>query len=298
MIPDLFSLAIFVRAIETGSISKAAHQSNIALGAASRRIQILESRYSVKLLIRSAEGVKPTPAGEEVMQFARNMLSEAAKLRAHLNLFTQGIKGRVRVKAITSAITQFLADDIAIFSKKFPEIRIELEENLTAEILLALQTGRVDVGVVIDGLSRDGLTSIEYRRDRLIAIVPSKHPLKAKQVTFSKIIQYDMVGLDSVMGISRLLAHAALVAGEPLQLRAQVQSFEALCKLVQAGLGIGVVPENIGRYFAPRMGLRTLWLTDTWAERRMFVCFRDSTGLSPEALRFVQYLNTKPTNEV
>ena len=83
---------------------------------------------------------------------------------------------------------------------------------------------------------------------------------------------------------------ARVGAGQPLRLRVQVRSFEAVCKLVQAGMGIGVLPEASAIDFAPQMGLRLIRLTDTWAERTMRVCVRDLENLPQIGRKLVEQL--------
>jgi DNA-binding transcriptional LysR family regulator len=279
-LPDLVSLVLFLRAIDNNSLSKAAEQSNIALAAASRRISLLEHLYGVQLLYRSTKGVEPTPAGKALAQHARTLLTDTEKLQTALSDYAGGVKGHVRIQANTSAITQFLPGDLAAFSARYPDVKLELVERRSHEIAQALREGNTDIGVVMNGTPIEGLASHEYRRDRLVAIVPRRHPLRVRQIEFAQLIKYDLVGLESSAAMMRLLAQAALEAGLPLRLRVQVWSFEAVCKLVQAGMGVGILPEAAAHDFAPVMGLRLIHLKDAWADRRMLVCVRDVASLS------------------
>ena len=290
MLPDLVSLALFVRAVDTKSLSKAAEQSHIALAAASRRIALLEHRYGVKLLYRSSQGVEPTPAGMSLALHARRMMEQAEKLKAELSDYAKGVKGHIRIKANTSAITQHLPKDLAQFAAAYPDVKIELEESRSVEIVQALREGSADIGVVMDGVAREGLVSYEYRRDRLVAIVPRGHELRARQVPFEQLLKYDLVALDSPAAMMRLLSEAAAGAGQPLRLRVQVKSFEAVCKLVQANMGIGVLPEAAALDFAPVMGLRLIRLTDDWSDRCMHVCVRDFDSLPANGRKLVEQL--------
>ena len=290
MFPDLISLALFVRAVDTRSLSKAADQSHIALAAASRRIALLEHRYGVQLLYRSSQGVEPTPAGMSLVQHARKMMEQAEKLHADLSDYAKGIKGHIRIKANTSAITQHLPKDLAEFSAAYPDVRLELEESRSVEIVQALREGSADIGVVMDGVAREGLASFPYKRDRLVAVVPRGHEMRARQASFESLLKYDLVALDSPAAMMRLLARAAGAAGQPMRLRVQVKSFEAVCKLVQANMGIGVLPEIAALDFAPVMGLRLIRLTDEWAERCMHVCVRDFDSLPANGRKLVEQL--------
>ena len=290
MLPDLVSLALFLRAVESRSLSKAAEQSHLALAAASRRIALLEYRYSVPLLYRSSKGVTPTPAGLSLAAHARRMIDEADKLGAAMADYAEGVKGHLRIQANTSAITQYLPQDLARFAAEYPELKLELEESRSVEIVQALRDGRADIGIVMDGVELDGLARFPYRKDRLVAVVPRGHEVRTRTAPFARLLKYDLVGLDGSAAMMRLLSSAAVRAEQPLRLRIQVKSFEAVCKLVQAGMGIGVLPEVAARDFVPLMGLRLIRLTDDWADRSMHVCVRDIDTLPAPARKLVEML--------
>jgi DNA-binding transcriptional LysR family regulator len=294
MLPDLVSLAIFVRAVEANSLSKAAEQSHIALAAASRRITLLEQRYGVQLLYRSPQGVHVTPAGQTLALHARQMLEQAEKLKLDLSDYAKGIKGHIRIQAHTSAITQFLPRELSVFASRHPDVKLDLQECRSVEVAQALREGRADIGVIMDGPWLDGLITYEYRRDRLVAVVPRGHEVRARQAAFEELIGYDLVALDSSAAMMRLLQEAAANAGQPLRLRMQVKSFDSVCKLVQAGMGIGVLPHDAALNLAPVMGLRLVRLTNSWATRRMFVCIRDPSQLAPVCRLLVDQMIQHP----
>jgi DNA-binding transcriptional LysR family regulator len=279
MLPDLVSLQLFLRAVDARSLSKAAAQSHLALAAASRRIVQLEHCYGVQLLYRSAQGVEPTPAGLSLAFHARQLLRQEEQLRAELSDFAKGIRGHIRLQANISAITQFLPGDLAAFVAEFPDIKIELEESRSGAIAQAVREGRADIGIVLEGTDLQGLQSFPYRADRLVAVVPRGHPLRLRKAAFAELLKHDFVGLDSQAAMMKLLADAAAALGEPLRLRVQVSSFEAVCKLVQAGMGIGVLPEGPAREFGRVIGLRSILIADPWARRRMCLAVRDLVSL-------------------
>ncbi|HEX4986758.1 MAG TPA: LysR substrate-binding domain-containing protein [Burkholderiales bacterium] len=290
MLPDLVSLALFVRVAETRSITRAAEASHIALAAASRRMSLLEHQYGVKLLERTARGAELTPAGRAVLHRARQILGQVEQLRAELDEYASGGRGHVRMQASASAISQFLPADLATFSAAAPEVAIALEERFSGEIVQALRAGATDVGIVMDGTPMDGLQWFDYKTDQLVAVLPRKHPLRSRSVLFSSLLDYDFVGLESATAITRLLVDQAAVAGKPLRARVQVHSFAALCKIIEAGLGVGVMPEGAAKPFVAAKQLRAVRLGDPWATRRMYVCVRDYDALPAIARRLVDHL--------
>lgn len=295
MLPDLVSLALFVRIAEARSITKAAEASHIALAAASRRMSLLEHQYGVKLLNRTARGAELTPAGKAVLHRAREILSQVDQLKSELSEYASGRKGHVRIQASASAISQFLPVDLMTFSTQAPNVVLALEERFSGEIAQALREGATDVGVIMEGTPMDGLEWFDYKSDQLVAVVPKKHPLRSRSVVFSALLDNDFVTLESATAITRLLTDQAAVARKALRARIQVHSFAALCKMIEAGLGIGVLPEGAARPFVAAMQLRLIRLGDPWARRRMYVCVRDYKSLPAIARKLVDHLRRAGT---
>jgi DNA-binding transcriptional LysR family regulator len=291
VLPDLVSLALFVRVAEARSITRAAEASHIALAAASRRMSLLEHQYGVRLLDRTARGAELTPAGKALLNRARQILSQVDQLKAELGEFAAGGKGHVRIQASASAISQYLPADLATFSVLAPQAVLALEERFSGEIVQALREGTTDIGVIMQGTPMDGLEWFDYKADKLVAVVPKKHPLRSRSVVFSALLDNDFVTLENATATTRLLIDQAAVARKPLRARIQVHSFAALCKMIEAGLGIGIMPEGAARPFVAAMRLRLIRLSDPWATRRgMYVCVRDYASLPALARKLVDHL--------
>jgi DNA-binding transcriptional LysR family regulator len=291
MRPDLASLTLFIRIAETKSITKAAAACHIALAAASRRVSQLEDQFGVELLHRTPRGVELTPAGEALLFHARQMMERVDQMRAEISDYTMGAKGVVRMQANASALAQYLPEDLAAFSATHPAIKVSLGEERSSAIVAALLAGHTDVGIVMEGAEgADAIQLYDYRADTLVCALPVKHPLRAKTLAFNQLLDHDFVGLESNTVISRLCAHQADLAGKPLRLRVQVKSFDVVARLIQAGLGIGVLPEAAVKVYAKSMGLRFIRLSDAWAQRRMFVGVRDYRLLPAAARQLVDHL--------
>lgn len=290
MRPDLSSLALFVRIAETRSITKAAEANHIALAAASRRITQLEDQFGVQLLFRTARGVELTPAGNAMLFHARQMLGKVDEMRAEISDYSKGAKGMVRVHANASALAQYLPDDLATFAAAHPAIKVSLSEERSGAIVDAVRSGTADVGIVMEGAEANGVELYEYRTDTLCAVVPRKHPVRDRRIAFARLLEHDFVGLEGNTVISQIMLEQASKAGKPLRLRVQVKSFDVVARMIQAGLGIGVLPEAAARAYVRPMGLRLVPLTDGWARRRMFVCARHYASLPAPARQLVDHL--------
>lgn len=287
---DPVSLALFTRVATTRSITKAAELSHIALAAASRRLTLLEQQLGVQLLERTARGVELTPAGRAALYHAQQILGQINQMVAEVSDYAKGSKGHVRLQASPSAVGQFLADDLAAFGAVAPQVAIALEERASAAIAQALRDGTTDVGVVMEGAPLDGLQLFDYNVDRLVALVPRDHAIRDRQVAFERLLPFDFVSLESETVVARVLMDQSAAAQKPLRIRVQVRSFPGLCKMVGAGLGIGVLPEGDARPLVSAMKLRIVQLTDDWAVRHLYVCVREYQTLPSAARKLVDHL--------
>jgi DNA-binding transcriptional LysR family regulator len=288
---DLVSLSLFTLVVRTGSISKGAELSHLAIGAASRRVSDLEAAVGVALLERHSRGVRPTAAGRVLFDRARSVLKEVEHLSADLSDFASGVVGTIRLWANTSAITQFLPRELREFQSDNPGIRIELEEQNSSDIVLAVLDGRADCGIFADRTAAHGLRLLDYRRDRLVLVVPAGHPLqRRKAVAFAEAVDDDYVCLASNTSLSRRLHEETELLGRRLRVRIQVRSFDAMCLMVAHGMGVAVLPEAAIRPHLLSMHLKRIVLTDAWALRQLLIGVRDVEGLARPVRALVDHL--------
>lgn len=275
MLPDIDSLALFVRAAELRSLTKAAEASHIGLAAASRRIALLEHRFQAPLFERSPRGVELTAAGSTLFVHARALLLRMNHLQADMADYAAGRRGILKVLASTSAMTEFLPEDLAGFTAANPDIRLIIEERWSVEIVTAVAASDADVGIIMEGHSHDGITTFPYRSDRLAVVMRGDHPLAGRApLAFADVLAHDVIALEGGSSMMRLLSTQAAIAGKTFRLRVQVRSFEAVCRMVQAGLGVGILPLQAATVLASGLALDVQPLADDWAERRMLVCVR------------------------
>ncbi len=291
MLPDSDSLALFVRAAELRSLTKAAEASHIGLAAASRRMALLEHRFKTALLERSPRGVELTSAGAALLVHAKALLMQLNQMQADMNDHATGRRGALRILANTSAMTEFLPADLAAYAREHPDVRVVVEERWSAEIVKAVQSAEADIGIIVEGLRIEGLDVFPYRTDRLAAVMPATHPLAtAERLQFVDVLDHDIVALEGGSSMMRLLAEQAVVAARTLDLRIQVRSFEAVCRMVQSGLGVGLLPYQAASELGRSMGLVVRQLPEEWAERRMLICVRKERAPNSSVESLLQHL--------
>jgi DNA-binding transcriptional LysR family regulator len=291
LLPDIDSLALFVRAAELRSLTKAAEASHIGLAAASRRMALLEHRFKTALLERSPRGVELTPAGASLLPHAKALLHEINEMQAEMRDHADGRKGALRILANTSAMTESLPADLAAFQRLNPDVRLSVLERWSSEIVRDVLGGEADVGIVVEGLQTDGLDTRVYRTDRIAVVMPQTHPLASvPEMKFADVLDDDLVALESSASMMRLLTEQAVIEERTLQLRVQVRSFEAVCRMVQAGLGLGILPFEGASVIGDALGLVVRPLSESWAERNMLVCVKKERTANTSVAKLVDYL--------
>ncbi len=279
MLPDIDSLVLFVRVAEMQNLTRAAEASFITVPAASRRLSLLEHQFKAQLFERHSRGMALTPAGDRLLSLAREVIASVHHMRAEMGNYESGRQSVLRIQGNTSAMTQFLPGDIASFQLAHDDVRIVMEECWSEDAVRRVRSGEADVGVVVQGCEVEGLWTRPYRRDRLAAVVRDDDPLNKPEVAFEDLLERDLVGLEGSSTLTRLLIAQASSLLRPMALRVQVRSFEAVCRAVEARLGVGILPLTAARSFAQSMELKVLPLTNDWALRRMILCVR----IQPEA---------------
>ena len=288
---DLSDLRLFRHVVEAGSITAGAARAHLALAAASTRIRNMEEALGAALLVRGRQGVTPTQAGRTLLQHARLILQHAERLREDLSAYAGGLAGQIRMLSNTNALTEFLPEALSSFLAAHRNVSVDLEERLSDEIVGMVAEGVADLGIVAGTVDVSALETYPFRKDRFVLVVARDHPLAGRsQVAFAEVLDHDFVGLDRASALQRFLAAKAAPTGRPLRLRVQLRSFDAVCRLVECGVGIGIVPETTARRVARTMAISAVELSDAWALRELTICIRSFAELPPYARQLVEHL--------
>jgi DNA-binding transcriptional LysR family regulator len=273
---DLTDLQLIVNIGDASSLTRGAEKSHLSLPAASNRVKNLEDHFGTRLFHRNSQGVTLTPSGEAFLRHARLVLRQIDHLRGDIHEYARGIKGQVRMLANTTAMTEFMPAVLSRFLASHPDVTVELRERLSYLVIKAVSEGSADIGIVAGKPASSELEYIPYREDRLVLVTPREHALsEISEVAFSDTLAYEYVGLSEWSAIHAFLIQAADKLGYPFRFRVEVGSFEAVCRMIEAGVGIGVVPELVAKRYAQRLNIKIVRLSDEWSERKLQICVRN-----------------------
>ncbi|EJE53736.1 transcriptional regulator [Acidovorax sp. CF316] len=294
---DLTDLRLFVAIAEERNLTRGAARACLAPSSASHRLRRLENALHTTLFERQTRGVQLTRAGEALLRNARQVLASLEQMHANLSPFATGIRGHVSLWANTHATHTFLPDDLAGFLKQHPQVSVTLEERTSAEIVVAVAGGEIEVGVLADSGHSAGVELAPYRQDRLVLIVPRGHALSGRaQVGFAEVLDHAFVMLHAGSAIHTFTMNAAAALGRHLDVRIQVRSFEAVCRMVGAGVGIGLVPRSAVQLAGLADPPVVVAMDEPWAQRDLQICVRKGVALSGFASALVEHLRRSGTS--
>lgn len=295
---DIISLQAFVSICEFGSIGRAAECEAMAVSALSKRLSNLEAAVGVQLLYRHTRGVTLTPAGEALLQHVRNMLRNFTKIQTDLVEYGDGVRGHVRMQANTSAIVQYLPEDLSSFGKLHPQVKLELEERQSVDVVRAVQNGSTDLGICSGTVlsQTQGLQRRVYREDELVVVLRADHVLAGETaIGFRDTLDFDQVGLHDNSSIALMMREAAEAELRHLRLRIRVTGLDAMCQMIVNGFGLGIMPRRAFELSRGAAGLISVRLNEPWGMRRIELAARDFASLPVTTRHLVAHLLQRST---
>ncbi|NKX44511.1 LysR family transcriptional regulator [Roseicyclus persicicus] len=288
---DLVTLALFRSVAASGSIAHAAALHGLVPSAVSKRIADLEALVGAPLLHRHRRGVELTPAGHDLVRHAERLRDAVERLEAEMAAHATGRRGAIRVAANSSSISQFLPEDLAEFVAAHPQLHIRLTEMTSLEVLEAVRAGRADLGIFSGLTEAAGLVLIPYRRDTLVVVLPAEHPLAARRsLHLSDIVAEPFVALQAGSSIQAWLDRRAEEIGARIRTQVAVQSFDGVRRMVQARLGIAVLPFGAVEPYLDATRLAMVPLDESWATRDLLIAVRDKATVTPQTAALIATL--------
>jgi DNA-binding transcriptional LysR family regulator len=291
---DLTDLRLFLCIVEGGSITAGARVAHLSLAAASARVLGMEQELASPLLHRGHRGVTVTAAGLTLAQHARVVLGQAERLRLNLEELARNVKSHIALIGTSAAIREYLPDTLGAFLASHPQVNVSVTEAAGEEAVQAILAGQSDIAFVTDRTSVKGLDSVPFVMNRFALVVPAGHPLvneaRGRPISIVHGDGYDVVGLNEGSALQDSWERRAAARGVRLRYRVRVPSFDAQLRLIEHGVGLAMLPEATARRAARIMAIEVLPLSDPYLVRRLLVCTRRFSELSPDARRLVQML--------
>jgi len=241
-------LAAFAAVAESGSVIAGAEKLLVSQPAVSRHLKQLERSLGHRLFARHPKGVRLTEAGELLQDYARRIFALSDDAESAIADLDALRRGRLRIGATPTLAAHFLPDLLVRFRRRFPAIRMELRTGHTSDLELLLLDGRLDLALTESPGAAPGIASSIFLHDDLIAIAPSRHPLRRKRsVTLQNFAREPFIAREVDTAIPSFVQRALEKHGLSLTPTLTLASTEAIKHAVAAGLGVAIVSRLAAR---------------------------------------------------
>jgi DNA-binding transcriptional LysR family regulator len=291
---DLTTLRLFLTVIEERNMARAAEREHISAPAVTKRISDLEATLGVTLIERQSTGVRPTAAGAALAVEARELMRGVDRMVGKLSEYAQGQRGEVKILCSASGLVGALPEDLKAFMLAHPRVAVSLEERHAAQVLKGIAEGEADIGVFAYHAAAKSLSITQdlsvdrYQTLRLGIVTSRQHPLSRRtRISFAEATEYEFVGCSQTSVVGALIGEITRSQGLEYRNSLIVTGFEAVRRMVQADLGIGVLPEYYARPYVAGMLLEYIPLEDDWAWYQIDVCTK-ATDTLPMAVRLMR----------
>lgn len=281
----------FVAIAEAGSFSEACEHLHLSQPALSAAIRKMEEELGGQLFARSTRSVALTPEGAEFLPVARRLLVDWNEGFDDLRGLFALQRGKLSIAAMPSFASNCLPQTLTQLVQRFPNININVQDIVMEEVISAVQSGRVELGITFEPDSMDGLDFQPLFNDRFIAIMPPNHELAANsEVPFADLLSYTLVSLNRGSSTRRWTDNAISHAGQQPPHIFEAFQLTTIGSMVAAGVGVAVVPALCQQQMQA-LGAICLPISHGGIERRVGIFTRRRHALSSAAQKFIELLN-------
>lgn len=287
---DLADLRALVAVAKLGSFRAAAGGLHLSQPALSRRIEKLEGALGVRLFDRTTRSVTLTDVGREFSDRARQLLDGLEESLLTIQDVAGRVTGEVTVACVPSAVRYFLPKVLKRYHERYPRILVRIIDEGANAGLSQVVRSEADFGINYLGTQEPNIEFEPILKEAFVLACTSAHPLAGRdQVSWAELNQYDYMTVAKTSG-NRLLLDLAL-AGNEVRPRwfCEVGYVSTLVGLVEAGLGIAVVP-RLAMPLEPHPTLVSVPLVDPVIERTVGLVRRRGRILSPAAQQLYELL--------
>lgn len=286
---SLTQLRAFAAAAAAGSFTAAAQQLRISQPAASELVRRIESAYGLPLFVRAGRRLRLTPAGEELLVWARSILAAADGADQALRELRGLERGRASFGVLKNASYYLLSDLAERFHREHPGVQVRLVGQNSAEVADAVRSGELEAGLTVLPVPLDGIDAVPLLEDEVVWV--SADPARtARRVTMADIVRAPLVLYDAHYAwrdpTRRQLAERAAREGVELEVAIEVENVEAALELVARGVGDTMVSRAVANSAAMPAGLTTVGFAPPMHDTIALIT-RSGTVLSPGTRRLV-----------
>ncbi|AOS64724.1 LysR family transcriptional regulator [Actinoalloteichus hymeniacidonis] len=247
----------FVAVAEEAHFGRAAARLQMTQPPLSRQVQKLERSLGVDLLVRTTRAVLPTPAGEAFLTEARRILNLADAAPSAAQHAADGATGSLHIGFTAVTALTVLGSWIKVANTRLPAVRLTLTEMVTRDQVEALLAGELSVGLVRGVAATDVLSVRRVHAESLVLACPGGHPLTTlgRPPTLADVAEHAVITYSPVEAryLHELVITVFRNAGVEPRYVQRIGQVQSLLALVDAGLGVALVPRSSSRLRLPNL---------------------------------------------
>ena len=292
---ELTDLKVFLSIAAARSLSGGATHMHLTAPSASYRLKNLEQALGAPLFERTPKGMVLTPAGTTAKRYAEAILGNVERLNEEMKRHATGVEGHIRVFA-NSSTSSALMPTLSRFLTAYPNINVELEERLSAEVVDAIRNGSADVGLAAGHVDLGGVDAITYAKDELVFACPAGHSLsKLELAPLDIALSYDLIGLGKKSSNFVFLANEAEKLGVTPKVRVHASNFVDAISLVREGIGIALLPLSVTKDAMASGTIHIVGIDTAWAERPQHIVVKSLDAMKPQEKAFMDFVLQRDT---
>jgi len=241
---ELHQLRYFCAVAEAGSFSRAAEQSHVSQPSLSQQIMKLEDELGARLFDRLGRSVRLTESGQTFLPRARAVLRELEAARGDVAEQKDSVGGSITIGVIPTVAPYFLPERLTWFSRKFPQVRLTVVEEITPILLDQIRASKVDLAILALPIRGHEFETFPLLTELLFAALPAGHKLAKRRSLSLKDLRTQPFLL---LRDGHCFRDTAVAACDRARLHPQIifesGQFSSLLSMVGAGMGVSIVPE-------------------------------------------------------
>jgi DNA-binding transcriptional LysR family regulator len=291
---ELHQLRYFCAVAETGSFSRAAEQSHVSQPSLSQQIMKLEGELGARLFDRLGRSVRLTETGQTFLPRARAVLRELEAARGDVAEQKDSVGGSVTIGVIPTVAPYFLPERLTWFSRKFPQVRLTVVEEITPALLDQVRGSKVDLAILALPIRGHEFETFPLLTERLFAALPNDHKLAKRRALSLKDLRAQPFLL---LRDGHCFRDTAVAACDRARLHPQIifesGQFSSLLSMVGAGMGVSIVPEMA---IDKKSRCRFVRIDDPAASRTIGVLILRGRSLSRAHHAFLSHLRASSSS--
>lgn len=256
---EMHQLRYFLAVAKTGSFSRAAEECHVAQPSLSQQILKLEDELGEKLFERLRRRTILTGAGELFRRRAERIVREVDEARREVQDLQGELRGKIELGVLPTIAPYLLPKIVRVFTEKHPAVEVIVHEEVTSRILTALENNELDLALMSPPLPESRVELDELFTEELLLTMPAGHPLiRKKTVTLEDLAPEKFILMQEGHCLGEQALQFCRERGFHPQITCRSAQVETIQALVEAGLGISLVPEMARREPCRRLAYRSL----------------------------------------